>query len=294
MNNKHKFAIGMAAALVVTACPIAASAGGAKTLDKVFSSAWKGAKSVDYVAPSGYELATMQQLFVRLLKGDPANTMVSELHNLGWTVSTQSAGGVTWTIVAEAENQRRGRGLYAFSNAGRHAFEAPHVPTDELTGQILLGYAADGLPRALAWNTVPRRTADLAHLDGTYLIAFSRAFAQIYPSEKILQLHGFDAWQRRSAAGWQSGAIVSATHKHPPHELKSAVKCMQQNLEKRTRLYGDDVGELGGTTNSVAHALRSEGYEGFVHIEMDLSLRERLAQLPAARQTLFDCVGGKS
>lgn len=291
MINKCKFAIGLVAGAVVAACPVTALAGGGMTLDKVYSSAWKGARSVDYVAPSADELAAMQRLFVRLLKHEPVNAMVSDLRNLGWAVFTQSAGGVTWTIVAEAPNQRRGRGLYAFSDAGRHAIEAPHVPTDELTGEILLGYAHDGLPRALAWNTVPRRTADLAHIDGTYLIAFSRAFAQVYPSEKILQLHGFDFQRRRSFAGAQSGAIVSAARKNPPPELKSAVKYMQQKVEKYTRLYGVDVRELGGTTNSVARALHNDGYQGFVHIEMDQLLREQLADLPAKRRALLDCFG---
>lgn len=292
-TNKHKLAIALAAGMLVAACPVVPSlASGGTVLEKVYSRAWKDAKSVDYVTPSADELAVMQQVFVRLLKGEPVKAMASDLQTLGWAVFTESVGGVTWTIVAEAENQRRGRGLYAFSNAGRHALEAPHVPSDELTGQILLRYAEDGLPRALAWNTVPRKTADLAHLDGTYLIAFSRAFAQVYPSEKILQLHGFDAQRRRSAAGAESGAIISAARNNPPPELKSAVKCMQQEIEKRTRLYGVDVHELGAMTNNVARALRNEGYQGFIHVEMDSSLREQLVDVPAKRQALLNCLGG--
>ncbi len=293
MTNKRKLAMAFAAGMAVAACPVVPSlASGGTTLAKVYSRAWKDAKSVDYVVPSADELATMQQLFVRLLKGEPVKAMASDMQALGWAVFTESAGGVTWTIVAEAENQRRGRGLYAFSNAGRHALEAPHVPSDELTGQILLRYAEDGLPRALAWNTVPRKTADLAHLNGTYLIAFSRAFAQVYPSEKILQLHGFDAQRRRSVAGAQSSAIISAARHDPPPELKSAVKCMQQEIEKNTRLYGVDVHELGAMTNDVARALRNEGYRGFIHIEMDMSLREQLVDVPAKRQALLNCLGG--
>lgn len=294
MTHKRKVAAGLAAGMVVAACPLTTLADGGKLLlDKLYSGAWRDAKSVHYAAPSTDELATMQKLFARLLKGEPVNAMASDLQALGWAVFTETAGGVTWTIVAETGNQRRGRGLYAFSNTGRHAIQAPHVPSDELTGRILLRYADDGLPRALAWNTVPRRTADLAHLDGTYLIAFSRAFAQAYPSEKILQLHGFDARRRRSANGAQSSAIISAAHKNPQSELKSAVKCMKQKIEKRTRLYGVDVHELGAMTNSVARALRNEGYKGFVHVEMSLPLREQLADDPAKRQVLLDCLGGK-
>ena len=106
-----------------------------------------------------------------------------------------------------------------------------------------------------------------------------------------MQLHGFDFQRRRSFAGVESGAIVSATRKNPPPELKLAVKHMQQKIEKRTRLYGVDVRELGGTKNSVARALRNDGYQGFVHIEMELALREQLADLPAKRRALLDCFG---
>lgn len=294
MIYKRQLAIGLAAGMLAAACPITGFAGGEKMLDKYYTSAWKDAKSVQYVAPSAYELAATQKLFVRLLKGEPASAMSADFQALGWKVSTESARGVTWTVVAEAADQRRGRGLYAFSRTGRHAIQAPHVPSDAQTGRILLGYASDGSPRALAWNTVPRRTADIAHLDGTYLIAFSRAFAEVYPSEKIVQLHGFDARRRRSAAGALSSAIVSAAHMNPSYELKSAVRCMQQKIEKHTRLYGVDVRELGGTTNSVARALHKEGFEGFVHVEMDLSLRKQLAELSARRQALMDCLGGGS
>jgi len=290
MSSKRKFEAAVVAGMMFAACP--AWAGGEQSLDKLYTDAWKDAKAVAYVAPASGELAAMQRLFARLLKGEPASAVATELRMLGWNVYAQSAGGVTWTVVTEARNQRRGRGLYAFSSGGRHAMQAPHVPSDELTGRILLRYADDGLPRALAWNTVPRKTADLAHLDGTYLIAFSRAFAQVYPSEKIVQLHGFDTRRRHSAAGAQSSAIVSAAHSHPPFQLKSAVRCMQQKIEKHTRLYGVDVRELGGTTNSVARALRTEGYEGFIHVELDLSLREQLADMPARRAALLDCLGG--
>jgi len=289
----------------MAACPLSSLAGTKTVLDKAYSSAWKGARAVSYVVPSAAELKTMQRLFVRLLKGEPASRMATDLRALGWTVSTEKTGDLTWTIVAEAGDQRQGRGLYAFSNKGRHAMQAPHVPSDKLTGQILLRYAEDAQdaqhaenaddvsPRALAWNTVPRRTADLADLDESYLIAFSRAFAQVYPAQKIFQLHGFDVKRRRSAVAAQSSVIVSSSHRNPPQQLKSAVHCMQQKIEKRTRLYGVDVSELGGTQNSVAHALRKEAYHGFVHVEMDLPLRERLADEPAQRRKLLACLGSE-
>lgn len=292
MLGKRTLAAVLAAGTVFTISPVIAGAGEERSLNRIYADAWRDARTVAYVAPSASELAAMEKLFSRLLKGEPASAVLADLRALGWEALSVREGGTTWTVVAEAADQRKGRGLYAFSGSGRHAMQAPHVPSDELTGRILLRYADDGLPRALAWNTVPRTTANLAQLDGSYLIAFSRAFARAYPSEKIVQLHGFDFLRRRSIAAARSGAIVSAAHRFPPIELTSAVRCMQQKFENDTRLYGVDVRELGGTKNSVARALRKEAYEGFIHVELDLPLRKQLAAMPARRKALHACLGG--
>jgi len=291
--NKRKLATGIAAGIITAALPIASTGGTGNLLEQAFSRAWKNARSVDYAPPSVEEVKATQQLFKRLLQGEKAGRLRDEFAALGWKLSQGTAGGATWTIVAEEDSGRTGRGLYAFSNGGRHALQAPHVPSDTMTGDILLRYAEDGLPRALAWNTVPRRSADLAHLERSYLIAFSRAFAEVYPAETIFQFHGFDAWKRRSFDGAQSSAIVSPGHRHAGPELQSAVKCMQKHVDARSRLYGSDVHELGGVTNSVARALQRDGHDLFVHVEMDLPLRARLAGDPALRRDFLACYGGK-
>ena len=288
MLNKPNKIAGLAAGLMIAATPAA----GKGMLEQAYSDAWKDAKSVQYAEPTPRELSAAQRLFVRLLRGESAQAIASEAHAMGWEVHSHIIGPATWSIMSEKSDQRKGRGLFAFSSRGRHALQAPHVPSDGLTGQILLKYARDGLPRALAWNTVPRKTADLAHLDATYLIAFSQAFAQVHPSEKILQLHGFDGDKRRSNAAAESEAIISAGHKNPSSELKHAVQCMKRKVEEETRLYGVDVQELGGTTNSIVRAMRRSGYEGFVHVELAMSLREDLAENSGQRRAMFECLGG--
>jgi predicted protein tyrosine phosphatase len=138
---------------------------------------------------------------------------------------------------------------------------------------------------------VPRNVADLTHLDRTYLIAFSLAFAQAYPREMIVQLHGYNAGRRRTVAATDSGAIVSAGHNRPSAQLAAAVHCMRQQVEPQTRLFGVDVRELGATTNTVAQALRAIRYDLFVHVEMALPLRERLLADGAQRRALLNCLG---
>ena len=263
-------------------------------LAQAYSQAWKDSARIRYEPPQQAELEATEELFVRLLEGQDPMLLQAIANKGGWILRSKRGAGRSVVVVSEIPTGRRGRGLYAFFDQGRHALQAPHVPSDKLTGEILLRYGNDTLPRALAWNTVPRNVADLAHLDGTDLIAFSRAFARVNPNEKILQLHGFDSKRRKTDAAEESAAIVSAGHSQPARELRDAVRCMKAKVDPASRLYGDDVQELGGTTNSVARALRAVGYRHFIHLELDLSLRERLLEDVKKRQALFNCLVGQS
>jgi len=271
-----------------------ASASPPALLTQAYAQAWSPAQPTGYAAPSTQELAATRELFVRLLRGESGAALAGQARTGGWTLSTGNQAGVTLTVVSEAPDTARGRGLYAFSSRGRHALQAPHVPTDGLTGEILLRFAADGLPRALAWNTVPRSSADLAHLENTDFQTFALAFAQVHPGEKIMQLHGFDSARRNSAAAAQSGAIVSASHANPSRELRLAVQCLRGKVEPNTTLYGVDVRELGGTTNSIGRALRAGGHDNFIHVEMALALRKRLMADAGERSAWFSCLGDAS
>ena len=262
-------------------------------LEQAYAQAWGKTSTVAYAAPSVAELAVTQDLFTRLLRGEPADSLAGQARAGGWQLRSERRADGVVIVVSDIPGTARGRGLYAFFSNGRHALQAPHVPSDGLTGEILLRYAADGLPRAMAWNTVPRSRVDLAHLDGTDLIAFTRAFVQSHPRDKILQLHGYDSGRRRSASAAESGAIVSATHTNPSRELRSAVRCLREKVEPGAKLYGVDVNELGGTTNSVARAVRTGGWDQFVHVEMALPLRERLLSDHAQRAALFTCLVGQ-
>ena len=282
------------AALLLGASHLALSQGSSGLLQQAYSQVWKNNRGVDYSAPSMAELAATRELFVRILRGERGRGLEDQARSAGWRIRSEAQDGGDLIVVSEAPDAIRGRGLYAFFSQGRHALQAPHVPTDGLTGEILLEYAQDRLPRALAWNTVPRRRGDMAHLADTDFIEFSRAFALAHPNEKIIQLHGFDAEQRETAAASGSGAIVSATHRRPSNELRLAVRCLRDQVEPATRLYGEDVRELGGTTNTVAKALRADGYENFIHLEAALPLRERLLKDSTQRRALFLCLAGRS
>lgn len=282
----------------MTILAAACAAGGASAahadgiIPQAFTTVWKKASTVSYQAPSANDAEAARGLFERLLKGERGDPLRRQAAQLGWEMRSEKSAGTDWTVLVEPASERAGRGMYAFSDKGRHALQAPHVPSDGLTGDILVRFAGDGLPRALAWNTVHRKQADLAHLDYTYFNAFALAYARAFPNERIFQLHGFDSDRRKSGAGADSAAIISATIDRPPPALREAVSCLKKRVAEKTRLYGVDVRELGGTTNSGAKALRQAGYADFVHIELDRDLRERLLNSAADRQAFFECLGG--
>lgn len=281
-------------ALFIGLAPIAAMAAPEQLLTQSYTQAWMRAGAARYGPPQQAELAATEALFVRLLEGQNPAALHDLARSGGWELRTQTRAGGTVVVVTELAPRGRGRGLYAFFGEGRHALQAPHVPTDQLTGDILRRYADDALPRAMAWNTVPRSVADLAHLEATDMIAFSMAFARVHPQERLIQLHGFDSASRKTAVAQASAAIVSAGHPEPSAELKDAVRCLKWKVEPSTRLYGDDVQELGGTTNAIGRALRTVGYVHFVHLELNRSLRERLLRDTGQRRLLFTCLGGQS
>lgn len=277
-------------ALALAVSTLSAHAGTASLADSL-REAWRGAAEIRDLPPADDpDWVRTQRLFAALLAGDCGATVEREAATLGWTLRRQAGDGQQWCVLMEQPGHRSGRGLYAFADRGRHVLQAPHVPSDRHTGEIAALLGAEGQPRAIAWNTVPRAEADLAHLPSTALLAFSRAVAAAFPGERIVQLHGFDAGRRRSAKAADSGAIVSAARRPPGAAQRAVAACMRRSVAPDTRLYGDDVQELGGTTNSIAQALFGSGYMNFVHLEMALPLREALLASGEQRAALLDCL----
>jgi hypothetical protein len=266
---------------------------GQSVLARSLRNAWAGADRASHAGAeaagdSGW--ARTEALFARLLQADRSASLREEARSLGWTLRRGRVGENDWTVLQEAADRRMGRGLYAFSAAGHHAIQAPHVPTDLHTGEIALAIAEDGAPRAVAWNTVPRREADLVHLPDSVMHAFSRAFANAFPRERIFQLHGYHTGEDRPEL--PAGAIVSASRERPGHTARSVAACMRHGVEPETGVYGIDTDALGGERNRIARELRKSGYQRFIHLEMSLPLREALLADASLRRALLDCLEG--
>ncbi|MFZ4745080.1 MAG: hypothetical protein ACOYL0_15860 [Limnohabitans sp.] len=248
-----------------------------------------------FIQPSADEAVRAQVLFLRLLKNDNSEEVKSSWAALGFDLVNDAESGLT--LLIEQPTQRRGRGFFAFRKAKASALQIPHSFKDEMTREIGITLFQKGSFSAAAWNTVPRNfilngvsiDADMAHLTDTYFIAFSRAFAQLYPQGNILQLHGFEQGKRRNEAAKEAAAILSNGTRIPPPVLRDIATCLAKGTGANILSYPYDVHELGATTNTIAAALRQEGFDKFFHLEMSRDFRTELQKNVALQKMLLHC-----
>lgn len=251
-----------------------------------------------YVLPTAAEVERAQALFLRLMRGERGATLGKAWSELGFDLISDATQGLTW--LQEQSTARHGRGFFIFRQGGASALQMPHAFKDAMTGQIGVTLFRQGRYSAAAWNTVPRDfvvdgrriDADMAHLDDSYFIAFARAFAQRHPQGRVYQLHGFEQESRRSGAARGAAVILSDGTRTPASTLRRLADCIAGQARASVLTYPEDVRELGATTNTVAAALRREGFAGFVHVEMSHRFRSNLSQSPALQKTLLICMGG--
>lgn len=249
----------------------------------------------NFIQPTADEASRAQTLFLRVLKGDVGEEVKSSWAALGFNLINEADSGLT--LLVEQANKRRGRGFFTFRKGNASALEMPHSFKDEMTREIGLALFEQGNFSAAAWNTVPRRftldganiDADMAHLTDTYFIAFSRAFAQRYSQGKVLQLHGFEQEKRRHDAAKDADAILSNGTRNPPAVLRTLATCLTKEARVNILTYPYDVRELGATTNTVAAALRQEGFDRFFHLEMSNEFRTNLVKNDTLQKSLLHC-----
>lgn len=256
------------------------------------------ARTEAYVQPEAGELVQVEERFREWFSASDRLETVrkpgsSDFTDLALDLAALSEPGLV--ALSEAAVRRHGRGLFAARISGGTPLliQAPHQYHDLRTGVIARQLFLEGSAMAASWNTVHRYQSDhsdLVHIADSYLHASSRAFADLYPRGRIVQLHGFSAAKRTSAAGRTAQAILSDGSRSPPDSLLRLADCMTHRLGIRARVYPHEVRELGATTNTLAADLRGRGFEGFVHLELDADLRKRLAGNRDARQRLLSCL----
>jgi len=258
---------------------------------------WKAStQGGQYHTPTPAELQQAEILFLQTLtRQGTLQELQLAWATLGLELVQVHEGREDWWVLREQPESKTGRGFYVFRLAGAKGvvIQAPHSGADRCTGEIALSLLREGVAKAAAWRTVPRQQADLAHLDATYFQAFTRAFAQTFPSGTVMQLHGFEQEKREGRSAGDADIVLSNGTQTPPERLRQIGQCWHRTLGVMVKLYPDDVKDLGATANAQAILLHGMGHPGFLHIEMSPNVRERLQQRKSERAMFLQCLDGE-
>jgi hypothetical protein len=269
--------LAVAAFLVSVALGTAVHARDTSTLTQL----WKGAtQSRRYVAATQDECHQAEQLFLRTLSGrEPFRDLQTAWADLHFELLRHRIEKEELWVLQEESGHIRGRGFYVLRPQASLpiALQAPHSFYDEHTQVIAARLFREADITAAAWNTVHRSTVDLAHTQGHYLNALTRAFVAARPSGVIVQLHGFVPKKRKTTAAASADLILSNGTKYPQPWIIEAASLFQDNVGHGVaRLYPRDVLELGGTTNTQGAIIRAAERGRFIHLEMSQALRRKL------------------
>ena len=215
--------------------------------------------------------------------------------------ASKAASPIEATRLDETDSDCSGRGAYMIARdpaASALLVSAPHRGSDLHTGTLALQIFGEGNLAAAAFNSAPRRAskacenaADLARSPDNHFTAFSLAFADRYPKGRIVQLHGFEREFRQSQAGSEADVILSNGTQSASEDLLDIADCLSIRLAPRTVLvYPNDVTELGALSNAQGQALRDNGFDRFIHIELSRGFREVLVGDASSRRALLNCL----
>lgn len=140
----------------------------------------------------------------------------------------------------------------------------------------------------------PKINSDLSNARRSPLLAASEAWLAVNPEGLIVQLHGFSQAKRKSQRAAKADIILS----HGSNDrflngtrLQRVQACLENELGVQVVRYPDQVGELGGTLNNVAKALkRWRKSEQFIHVEMSYSVRKQLAKDKQQAARVLQCI----
>lgn len=249
--------------------------------------------------PDRAEAADARSLFEAALGGEFSAAVGARAAALGLELRPIADAAGQFAI-REAGHACRGNGLYRLREAPALplALMAPHRGSDRRTG-TLVALLFDELPvAAAAWNSAPRRPTDACRGGGDptrvethFLTAFSLAFAKAHPRGRMVQLHGFEPRLRQSRAAQLADIIASDGTNHPGARLLDLADCLSARLHpRRVLVFPGDTRELGATQNRQGRALRAEGFNGFVHLELSAALRRSLVEDRALRARFAACL----
>jgi len=197
--------------------------------------------------------------------------------------------GAERVLVVREGVERRGAGLYAIrcGPARPIAWQAPHAFHDLKTDTIARDLFVETGARVVMWNTVhryealpgesrsdPVHPADVTREHGSLFQAATVGLAAGDPTLRFAQMHGF----ARSSSAYE--VIVSTGDSEAP---PTAIATALDPVIGDAAAYGEDVEDLGGTTNVQGQMLRELPGRRFLHVELSPEARDKLATDAAMR-----------
>ncbi|WP_372777469.1 hypothetical protein [Litorivivens sp.] len=252
----------------------------------------------DYVQPDAIDIASAASLFEHHFRNpEEIADYRSDWQALGFDLVELCHEQKRWWLIREINRRGRGAFLFSANPDSSLVLQAPHRRDDWGTGRLTAKLAQENNPRAVAWNTTPRRIddepgpgdADLAHLDRSFLQAFTLGQARGLKNSRLIQIHGYSADKRKTSRAQKSTIIISSGRHFISAPVFSIYNCLYRQI-RGVLIFPDTVKELGGTTNSQGRLFMEQRQDGFVHLEIDRSLREKLLQSPSLRRTLYQCL----
>ena len=272
---------------------VTASQGGATTLYQQ----WQQSRHQQFTLPLHADYLAAIEQFDQLFQ----SRELDDAQRRFWSrvgMSLQPWGDDYWLLMDDPVRPS-GHGFYLICKScqDRLVLQAPQGDSDLNPAKIAIEWWAVGGVAALAIHTAPRQLADreessdLAQLKGTFFNAFSEALVRQKQLSTVVQLHGFAQSRRRSRAGATADIILSNGSRLSSPRVRGLQACLMRQFSA-VRSYPQQVSELGGTRNQQGILLRSQGFDGFIHLEMAYELRQRLVASNRERERLHRCLSG--
>ncbi len=244
------------------------------------------------------ELKQAEQLFILLFSKSDLEEAKILAKNLGYTWK-ENTKNIYLYDNGTSDKNKTGKGDYRFSKTIHNglALQAPHRYHDKHTGVIVKKLFSQYQVTSIALNSLPRNapsnditiSADLAHSEKNFHVAYTRAFSHQFPQGNLVQLHGFNASKRTSIIARDTDIIMSTASSWSSNYLFKMQKCLMAQNWISLR-YPQQVKELGATRNSIATLMRQLGHVGFAHLELNLSSRETIVNDKDQLKQFADCL----
>jgi len=197
-------------------------------------------------------------------------------------------------IIQEKEGSYRGSGVYVLrcGKALPLVIQAPHSYFDLNTAGISYKIFRESKARWLMTNSLHRyrsyenesadnsfHPADVAHNPNSLFQAIVKGIFSVAPKLIFLQFHGFDS-------AWRNTDVVLSDGHLQNQIWSQKLKQYWQPLNFKVMIFGTEIQDLGGTSNSQSRFLKANGGH-FLHVEMSGALRKKLVRKKAFRKPLL-------